>query len=92
MNPGTLAAIRALDDARLWQLLVLVDDFGWPVAKAWLTRWQNGRIPFTNEKPPGGNRGATVSLAFDRGATRQDRSQQACSRRKHPQPSRGSYV
>ena len=48
-SPYDLDAVRALDDARLWQLLVLVDDFGWPVAKAWLAMcWRNDGIEGKN--------------------------------------------
>ena len=55
MTPTTLAAIRRLDDARLWQFCVLLEDFGWPVAEAWLAAGkplQNGENQRINAERP----------------------------------------
>lgn len=86
-TPYDLDAVRALDDVRLIQFLELVYTFGPRVAMAWLAMcngWRNDRIEGRNETSPGWNRGSTVTLAFDRGATRQEPHSQARSRIKAP--------
>ena len=68
-TPYDLDAVRALDDDRLWQFCVLLEDWGPRVATAWLSRWRNGGIDATNRNPgvcaPG-----PVTCEFDRGVTR----------------------